>query len=76
MGFSFVLPPSVLETASSQNAVSVTLPNGSPLPEWLQFNAQTMTFTASAVPNGSFPMRVLVTIGKREVMVTIFERSE
>jgi hypothetical protein len=42
----------------------------------LQFNAQTMTFTASAVPNGSFPMRVLVTIGKREVMVTIFERSE
>jgi hypothetical protein len=76
VGFSFVLPASVLETAASQNAVTVTLPNGSPLPDWLQFNAQTMAFTASAVPDGSFPMRVLVTIGKREVMVTIFERSE
>ena len=76
MGFSFVLPASVTETASSQNAVTVTLSNGSPLPDWLQFNAQTMTFTATAVPDGSFPMRVLVTIGNREVVVTIFERSE
>ena len=76
MGFSFVLPPSVTEAVSSQNAVTVTLPNGSPLPDWLQFNEQTMAFTASAVPDGSFPMRVLVTIGNKEVVVTIFERSE
>jgi hypothetical protein len=76
MGFTFVLPASLTEGIPSQSAMTVTLPNGSPLPDWLQFNAQTMAFTASAVPDGSFPMRVLVTIGNREVMVTIFERSE
>jgi hypothetical protein len=76
MGFAFVLPASLTEGVPSQNAVTAKLSNGNPLPDWLQFNAQTMTFTASAVPDGAFPMRVLVTIGEREVIVTIFERSE
>jgi hypothetical protein len=35
-----------------------------------------MEFTASAVPEGGFPLRILVTIDDREVLVTIFERAK
>jgi hypothetical protein len=52
------------------------MPDGSPLPDWLQFNTQQMEFTTSALPLGALPMRVLVTLGTKEVMVTISERNE
>jgi hypothetical protein len=76
MGFAFSLPISMMQNFPAQTTVKATMPNGSPLPDWLQFNAQEMMFTALAVPDGALPMRVLVTLGTKEVMVTISERSE
>jgi hypothetical protein len=75
-GFTFALPTSVTEDVPVQATVRATMPDGSPLPDWLQFNTQQMEFTTSALPLGALPMRVLVTLGTKEVMVTISERNE
>jgi hypothetical protein len=76
IGFTFDLPTSLTQNVPVQTIVRATLPNGSPLPDWLEFNAQKLVFTARAVPPGVLPLRVRVTIGSKQVMVTISERGE
>jgi hypothetical protein len=74
-GFSFQLPAELLALAGS-DAVQVTTANGQPLPAWLKFDSATNAFIASAVPDGSFPMQVLVIIGNRRTTLIISERNE
>lgn len=41
----------------------------------LRYVPETKTFVASAVPDGAFPMQVMVSIGSSRVTVVISERS-
>ena len=75
-GFSFELPESVRTLTEQGGAVQVSLPDGSPLPNWLQFDAQGMRFEAAAVPSGAFPLQVVSQFGGMRVLVVVSERVE
>ena len=75
-GFSFPLPAQVANTAGNNTVISVSTASGQPLPGWLTFNPETRTFVASAVPDGAFPMQVVVTIGGRSTTIVISERAQ
>ncbi len=74
-GFSFPLPTQIAESASN-TTIQVTTISGQELPVWLKFDPETKTFTASAVPDGAFPMQVVVTIGGNRSTIVISERAE
>jgi hypothetical protein len=77
-GFSFPLPASMTNasSATAATAIKVTTSNGGELPAWLKFNAETKSFAVSAAPEGSFPLRVIVTINGESTTVVISERAE
>ena len=75
-GFAFPLPAAVTESAQPSAAISVTTLSGAPLPSWLRFAVDSRTFNATSVPDGAFPMQVLVTIGGSTTTVVISERAE
>ncbi len=56
--------------------VHFSLPDGKALPTWLKFDAERLRFDASAVPDGAFPMQVVMTLGQQSVVVVISERTE
>ena len=76
-GFSFELPEEI-STMSQQQEVSVevTLETGAPLPDWLSYQEDTGKFTSASVPNGAFPITVIMKIGSQQVAVVISERQE
>ena len=74
-GFSFPLPAQVNSAATGNNAtISVTTASGGALPAWLKFNPETKAFVASVVPDGAFPMQVVVTVNGQSTTVVISER--
>ena len=76
-GFSFELPETIgalVEQASQ--APQANMVDGALLPSWLKFDAQRLRFDASAVPDGAFPLQVVMTVGQQKVMVVISERTE
>ena len=75
-GFSFELPASVREMAQQAPEVLASLPDGSPLPTWLKLDVAALRFDASAVPDGAFPMQVVMVLGPQRVLVVISERTE
>ena len=77
-GFSFPLPAQLAQAASASagTVVTVTTLSGASLPAWLQFVPESNTFVASAVPDGAFPIQVVVVIGSQRTVVVISERSE
>ena len=75
-GFSFPLPAQVINTAADNATITVTTVTGQSLPSWLKFNSDTKTFVASAVPDGAFPMQVLVIVGGRSTTIVISERGQ
>ena len=75
-GFSFGLPAEVSTMVTEQpTAVDVTLQSGEPLPNWLKFDRSTAKFTSSAVPDGAFPITVMMKIGGQQVAIVISERT-
>ena len=74
-GFSFPLPVQVAKTAKNNTSISVSTTGGQSLPNWLKFDTESNIFVASAVPDGAFPMHVLVTIGGRSTIIVISERA-
>jgi len=76
-GFTFPLPAQVAETAAAGNApVLVTTITGEPLPGWLRYVPETKSFVASAVPDGAFPVQIVVSVGGTRTTVVISERAE
>lgn len=74
-GFSFPLPAQVTDSAGPNAAIRVTTISGAPLPGWLKFDPQTKAFVASAVPDGAFPLQVIVTIRNVRTTIVISERQ-
>jgi hypothetical protein len=70
-GFSFPLPEKI--SAGSSVLLSVTKVGGDPLPSWLQFDPQTKTFTATNVPIGGLPLRVIVSNSGTQTTIIISE---
>jgi trimeric autotransporter adhesin len=75
-GFSFTLSAQVANTAAGSSAILVTTLSGQSLPSWLTFNPETRTFVAAAVPDGAFPMQVVVTVSGRSSTIVISEQAQ
>jgi hypothetical protein len=75
-GFSFELPSNIRDLVQTPGNVQATLPNGAALPAWLKFIAQSLRFEAAAVPDGAFPLQVVMQLGTQRVLVVISERTE
>ncbi len=73
-GFSFAMPPEVVEAAAG-TTVLVTLAGGGEIPGWLEFNADTIEFAASAVPDGGLSIALRVTLGDREITIVLSEQG-
>ena len=69
-GFSFPLPEQ-LANAAAAAAIKVTMPDGSPLPSWLQYDPDTRTFVARNVPEGPLSIDILITVGNQSWTVKI-----
>jgi hypothetical protein len=69
----FALPAEILSQINSE--VVITLADGNPLPAWLSFNPSTGEFSASAVPDQAFPIRVSVNWGGQQLLVVISEKQ-
>ena len=76
-GFSFEVPKEISTMTQKQEvSVEVTLETGAPLPNWLNYQNDTGKFTSSSVPDGAFPITVIMKIGTQQVAVVISERGE
>jgi filamentous hemagglutinin family protein len=72
-GFSFPLPAQSFETATQSESVRVSLQNGNALPAWLKFNPVSKILSSSAVPDGGFPIELLVQVGNVTTTLVISE---
>lgn len=75
-GFSFELPETVRSLVQDTASVQASLPDGRPLPSWLAFDPANFRFEAKAVPDGAFPMQVVMSVAGQRVMVVISERND
>ena len=76
-GFSFEVPKEISTMTQKQEvSVEVTLDTGAPLPNWLNYQNDTGKFTSSSVPDGGFPITVIMKIGSQQVAVVISESGE
>ena len=76
-GFTFPLPAQIVETATTNAAeIKVTTVNGDALPSWLRYSAETKSFSATAVPDGAFPIEIIVTVNGQSTTIVISERAE
>lgn len=80
-GFSFSLPQGTVNQVAQSitpNEASIkpaiagaSLSDGSPLPSWLNFNADTVSFMSTNVPSGGLPLTVNVAISHNGTVKTI-----
>ena len=76
-GFSFGLPDEISTLVSnSQSEFSISLESGAPLPSWINYNAEDGKFVSSAVPDGAFPLKVVMNVDGKKISVVISERQE
>ncbi|PWC56086.1 hypothetical protein TSO221_03335 [Azospirillum sp. TSO22-1] len=74
-GFTFKLPDQMTGGASGDVTITATTAEGSPLPNWLRFNADSKTFVAANVPDGGLPISVAVFVNGQRTDMTIAERG-
>ena len=67
-GFTLSLPPGVIDP---DQPVTITLPDGSPLPSWFTFDPVASTFTASDVPAGIQSLNIVISQGKQTWLLQI-----
>ena len=76
-GFSFGLPEEISSlVSSSQSEFTINLESGAPLPSWISYNQESGKFVSSAVPDGAFPLKVIMNVDGKKIAVVISERQE
>jgi hypothetical protein len=56
--------------------IKVSLTNGSDLPSWVKFDPTSKLFTATSVPDGAFPLQIVVTTGGVSTTIVISEKTQ
>ena len=69
--FRFALPSQVGRAPKTR--INITLQNGDPLPPWLHYVPETRSFIAFNVPEGAFPIKVIVNSAGQQSAVVISE---
>lgn len=74
---SFALPAAMAAAAAaSPEPVQARLADGSALPDWLQFDSATLRFDAAVVPQGAFPLQLLLIVGGEQVLLNLTEAGQ
>jgi filamentous hemagglutinin family protein len=76
VGFSFELPESVKSVIQHSLDIQATMANGAMLPSWLRFDSQAFRFESTSVPDGAFPLQIILTVGSQKILIVISERTE
>jgi filamentous hemagglutinin family protein len=72
--FHFRLSGAAAKLAGAANGkLVITTADGKALPGWLRYDAQSKSFVASDVPEGAFPLPVIVSVARQQVRLTISE---
>lgn len=74
-GFRFSLPDEVTQQLPQHSLIRASQLSGASLPSWLHFEPGKGTFEAQAVPDGAFPMQVMLQLGEQKILVMISERQ-
>jgi len=70
------LPTEILASApTARSEVRVTQADGRPLPAWLRYSAEDHSLVLGAVPDGAYPLRLLVTVGNQQTVLQISEAA-
>lgn len=73
--FGFPLPAQVIETAAVNRVpVQAQLADGSALPSWISYNADSKSFVVQQVPNGALPLEIVLVIGSQRATMVVAER--
>jgi hypothetical protein len=72
-GFVFLLPADLV--VQFDEKIKLSLENGAPLPAWLRFDTAKGEFSATAVPDRAFPVRVRLEWAGKQLLVVISERQ-
>jgi len=75
-GFTFELPASVKSLVQADSTVQITLANGDPLPDWLQFMSSQLSFEAMRLPPNALPLQLIMQIGQETVQVVISQMAK
>ena len=74
-GFGFPLPAQVVEAAAvSRVPVQAQLADGSALPSWINYNADSKSFVVTQVPGGALPVEIVLVIGGQRATMVVAER--
>ena len=76
-GSSFTIPlPAQVKGMMTANkgAVRASLENGVDLPNWIQYNAESKSFTLNQPPAGALPLTVQVSVGDMKWNVVISKK--
>ncbi|MGK5051977.1 YDG domain-containing protein [Janthinobacterium sp. RB2P8] len=74
-GFGFPLPAQVVEAAAINRVpVRAQLADGSALPSWISYNADSKSFVVKQVPNGALPLEIVLVIGSQRATMVVAER--
>lgn len=72
--FRFPLSGPAARLAGANKAeVKITQADGKPLPSWVRYAPETKTFLASNVPDGGFPLPIIISAAGQQARVTISE---
>jgi hypothetical protein len=73
-GLVIALPDTVTSSAQASNQqVNTSLPNNQPLPAWIRYDPDTKALVTTAVPDGAFPLTVVVTVGNQSTVIQVSE---
>lgn len=79
-GFSFALPAGTLPTTAGDSMVSAKMGNGEPLPAWLSFNSQSLSFSTDSAGAAQLPLQVVITqtsaSGQQKSIVVTIEKQD
>ena len=73
-GFGFPLPAQVVEAAAVNRVpVQAQLADGSALPSWINYNADSKSFVVTQVPSGALPLEIVLVIGSQRSTMVVAE---
>jgi len=74
-GLIIPLPAEVKEGVGPNSDFSIRMPDNSPLPSWIRYSSEIHAIVTGAVPEGAFPMQILVFSGGKRTLIQISENQ-
>jgi hypothetical protein len=74
-GLIIPLPAEVKEGVGPNTDFSIRMPDNSPLPSWIRYSSAIHAIVTGAVPDGVFPMQILVFSGGKRTLIQISENQ-